>query len=131
MENICLDTDILIGLLRDKQEAIAFIEANELANNLATTYINLFELYYGVMISSSKEQNLAAVEKLSSRLRILNLSKSSVHEAGRIMAELTKEGNPVDFRDVFIGTIALTEGFSLKTNNLKHFKKIKNLRIIK
>lgn len=130
MENICLDTDILVDVLRNKQEAIAFIESNEITNNLATTYVNIFELYYGAMMSSSKEHNLIAVEKLSSRLRILNLSKASVHEAGRTMAELTKEGNSVDFRDVFIGTIALTEGFGIKTRNIKHFNKIKNLRII-
>lgn len=130
MENICLDTDILVDLLRNKKEALTFIEANELTNNLATTYINLFELYYGAMISSSKEQNLAALEKLISRLRILNLSKASVHEAGKIMAALVKDGNQVDFRDMFIGTIALTEGFCIKTRNIKHFKKITNLRVI-
>lgn len=130
MENICLDTDVLVDVLRNKQEAIVFIEANEIINNLATTYINIFELYSGAMMSSSKEQNIAAIEKLSSRLRILNFSKASVREAGKIMAELAKEGNTIDFRDAFIGTIALTEGFGIKTRNLKHFNKIKSLRLI-
>lgn len=128
MEDICIDTDILVDFLRNKPKAIEFIETNELANNLATTYINLFELYYGAMSSISKEHNITSVEKLSSRLRILNLSERSVKEAGRILAELEKGGNPVDFRDVLIGAIALTEGFSIKTKNLKHFNLIGNLR---
>ncbi len=130
MENICLDTDILIDFLRNKQYAIEFIESNELINNLATTYINLFELYYGAMLSSAKDLNIMAIEKLETKLRILNLSKESVKETGKILAGLETDGDLIDFRDALIGSIAKTEKFSIKTNNLKHFKKIKNLNIL-
>lgn len=128
MENICIDTDVLVDFLRAEPEAIEFVMANEL-NSLATTYINVFELYYGAMGSSSKERNLAAVDKLVSQLRILNLSRDSVREAGRILADLERKGMQIDFRDMLIGTIALAEGFSLKTKNIKHFSRIPGLRV--
>src|SRR3989344_1045564 len=130
MENICLDTDVLVGFLRNKKEAIAYIEANEFSNILATTYVNLFELYYGAMLSNSVEQNLAALEKIQKRLTILNLSKESVKIAGKMLAELEKKGNTIDFRDLLIGTTALAQGFSIKTYNIKHFSKIKELNVI-
>ena len=130
MENICLDTDVLVDFLRNKKEAIAYIEANEFSNILATTYVNLFELYYGAMLSNSVEQNLAALEKIQKRLTILNLSKESVKIAGKMLAELEKKGNTIDFRDLLIGTTALAQGFSIKTYNIKHFSKIKELNVI-
>ncbi|HZX12743.1 MAG TPA: type II toxin-antitoxin system VapC family toxin [Candidatus Nanoarchaeia archaeon] len=130
MENICLDTDILVDFLRNKKEAVAFIESLGPENTLSTTYINLFELYYGAMRSSFRQHNLESLEKLQHRLTLLNLSSSSVKEAGRILAELEKSGNPIDFRDLLIGTIALVHNFSLKTNNTKHFSRIKGLQLI-
>ncbi len=130
MENICLDTDFLVDFLRNKKEAVEYIENNQVSNNLATTYINLFEVYHGVMLSKLVEQNLIVLENLQEKLTILNLSKDSVKIAGSILAELTKKGDMIDFKDLLIGTIALVQGFSVKTNNKKHFSKIRGLRII-
>ncbi len=47
MENkVCLDSDFLIDILRDKEESLRWVEqASEC--EFATTIINVFELYYG------------------------------------------------------------------------------------
>jgi len=129
VENICLDTDFLVNFLRNKKEAVEFIETNELKNHLATTYINLFELYHGVMKSHEKENNLVLLENLQNRITILNLSKESVREAGKLLAGLEKDGKPIDFRDLLIGTVALVEGFSIKTDNKKHFDRVNGLNV--
>jgi len=43
-----IDTDILIDLLRNKKEAVAFVSGLEQKKiELATTVINAFELHYG------------------------------------------------------------------------------------
>ena len=43
-----IDTDILIDLLRNKKEAIAFLAQLETENvTLCTTAINIFELHHG------------------------------------------------------------------------------------
>ncbi len=127
MENICLDTDFIVDFLRNKKEAIEFIKLNEKENNLSTTYINLFELYYGAWKSNNSKNNLEALEKFSEKIEILNLNKESVKEAGKQLTLLEKSGEPIDFRDLLIGTIALVNNYSVKTNNLKHFSKIKGL----
>lgn len=98
--------------------------------DLATTYINLFELYYGAYKSSEKQKNLEAVSLLIRRINLLNFSDDSVKKAGEVLAKLEKECKSIEFRDLFIGTIALVNGYGVKTNNVKHFNRIEGLKIV-
>lgn len=129
-EKICLDTDVLANFLRNKREEQEFIINSEETKILATTYINLFELYYCAYKSSKRDKNLKAISLLLDRLDILNLSGESVKKAGELLAKLEREGKPIDFRDIFIGTIALVNNYSIKTGNIAHFGRIEGLRIL-
>lgn len=126
---ICLDTDFLINFLRNKKEEVEFIEENETRTIFSTTSINLFELYYGAYKSGSTE-NLLKLEELQQRLRILPTSMEAMKKAGEILAVLEKKGQLLDFRDLLIGTIAITEKNSLKTLNKKHFLRIPHLIVL-
>lgn len=129
-ERICLDTDFLVNFLRNESGEAAFVKGNEAENELGTTLINMFELYHGAFKSRDAEKNVNIVSQLAQRLRILNLSEESVMKAGRICADLEKKGISIDFRDLFIGTIALEHGFSIKTGNAKHFSRIRGLKLL-
>ncbi len=130
MDKICLDTDFLIDFLRKDENAVSFLDKNEGVAILATTYVNLFELYNGAYQSERPALNLPSIEALKGRLQLLNLSQESVKLAGEVFAELGKRGELIEIRDLFIGTIAVINNFSVKTNNVRHFKKIPNLRIL-
>lgn len=130
MDNICLDTDFLVNFLRNKSEEVKFVTNNEASKNLATTYINLFELYYGAYKSSEKQRNLKAISSLLNRINTLNFSEESVKRAGEVLVRLEKEGKPIEFRDLFIGTIAFVSNYSVKTYNKKHFERIVGLEIL-
>ncbi|MBI2144068.1 type II toxin-antitoxin system VapC family toxin [Candidatus Woesearchaeota archaeon] len=84
MDKICLDTDFLVDFLRENEQAVQFIEEVKGQSILATTYVNLFELYYGAFKSLKPELHLPAVELLKAKLIILNLSGSSVKFAGEV-----------------------------------------------
>ena len=129
-QKICLDTDVLITFLRNKKEEVKFILEQEERNEITTTYINLFELYYGAYKSKEQQKNLEAVNLIIDRITILNLTLLSVKKAGEILAQLEREGEKVDFRDILIGTIALLHNCILKTNNTKHFSKIEGLKLV-
>lgn len=129
-DKICLDTDFLVNFLRNNKEEVEFVKKNEVEKDLATTYINLFELYYGAYKSSETQDNLRAISLLLSRINILNFSNDSVKKAGEISAKLEKGGKPIEFRDIFIGTIALVNDYSIKTRNIKHFNRIEGLNIL-
>ena len=130
MDNICLDTDFLVNFLRNKREEVDFIINHESEKNLATTYINLFELYYGAYKSSERQTNIKAISILMSRIILLNFTDESARKAGEVLAKLEKEGKVIEFRDLFIGTIALAHNYAVKTHNKKHFERIGGLEIL-
>ncbi len=129
MDKICLDTDFLVEFLRENEKAVRFIEESK-ESVLATTFVNLFELYYGAFKSIRPELHLPAVEALKSKLTILNFSDDSAELAGKVRAKLSGKGETVEIRDLFIGAIALVNDFSVKTNNKKDFSKIPGLKIV-
>ncbi|MDI6654765.1 MAG: type II toxin-antitoxin system VapC family toxin [Candidatus Hydrothermarchaeota archaeon] len=125
-KRIVLDTTILIEHLRNKSDVINKLENAE----LATTVINAFELYFGAFKSKKVEKNLTAAKGLLSTLDLLYITDSSAEKAGRILAELQTKGKHMEIRDLFIGSIALEEGFSILTHNKQHFERIPELHII-
>lgn len=129
-DSICLDTNILVDLLRNKDEAVMWAEENEGNKVLATTIINVFELYSGAYKAINSESKILAVKKLIERLQILYFGDKCAEEAGRLNAQLEDEGASLDKRDLFIGAIALSEGFALKTDNKKHFSRIIGLKVV-
>ncbi len=128
MEKICLDTDVLIDLLRGKREVVEKIRELEERYELATTAITLFELYYGAY-KVGRERNIAAVRELAKRLEVLDLTEKSAEMAGRMAAELEERGEGLEFRNVLIAAIAATRGAWLYTGNLKHFKRLERFGI--
>jgi tRNA(fMet)-specific endonuclease VapC len=127
---VILDTDILIDLLRNKPEARITVAEMEKKLLIATTTVNVYELFFGAHKSSQKEKSLQSTCTLLRRLPILPLTSKAAQEAGRIMAVLEAEGQSIGLGDVFIAAIAITKGFSLVTGNCEHFKRIDGLSII-
>lgn len=99
-------------------------------SQLATTMINLFELYLGAYKSRDVKRSLTSVKGLFSTLQVLPLTEKAAERAGRILAELEAKGQPIDARDLFVGAIALEEGFAVLTQNIEHFARIRDLEVI-
>ena len=129
-DGLIVDTDILIDLLRKKDYAVSLIRKLEDEVELATSAINTFELYRGAYKSRNQEKNLASVKGLLNSLCILNTDEDSMEIAGKIIASLERDGNMMDIRDLLIASIALVNGFGILTNNVRHFNKIKHLRVV-
>ena len=128
---IVLDTDLLIALLRGKERAMEYIAGLEHENEeLATTTINLFELYYGAYKSGSTKR-IEAVHSLQRILRIIGIDEKIAEAAGREAARLASGGMPLDFRDVLIGVAAREKGCRLATCNVRHLSRIEALAIEK
>ncbi|MEM3700762.1 MAG: type II toxin-antitoxin system VapC family toxin [Candidatus Bathyarchaeia archaeon] len=128
---VIIDTDIMVDLLRGKEKVVAFIaDLEKRGLTLSTTSINAFELFYGACKSKKKLQNLAAARKLLGRLIVLKLGLKSAEKAGQIYAELEGAGQPVGLRDVMVGAIAMVGGCAMVTRNVVHLKKIKGLNLM-
>ena len=125
----CLDTDLLIAILRGKKEAYRTLTELDEEANEATTAINAFELFFGAYKSERKNENLKEVQKLLERLEVIPMETSAAETAGAISANLLARGEPVDFRDAMIAGIAIENDLTLLTRNKAHFSRIKDLKV--
>lgn len=130
MEKICLDTNILVNLLRNKKEEVDFIKDNESNCEFSTTSITVYELFYGALKSAKPEKNVKEVKELINDLEILEFTNSCAEKAAFIQTALEKAGNSTEIRDLFIASIAMINNTSLKTHNKKHFSNIESLKIL-
>jgi tRNA(fMet)-specific endonuclease VapC len=125
----CLDTDLLVAILRGKPETQTIVEELDREGKAATTSVNAFEIYFGANKSDQKNQNVKETSKLLERLAVFPLDLTSSRRAGEISAKLVAKGETIDFRDSMIAAIVIENGLTLITRNKAHFKRVKDLKI--
>ena len=119
----CLDSDIIIDFLRGKEDAVNYIKNTN--DELATTTINVFEVYFG----GYKIGKIKDLDEFFSSLKILNLDFNSSKKAAEIASRLSKEGKQIEVKDLLIASICLVNNCVLVTSNVKHFSRIEGLTI--
>lgn len=125
----CLDTDLLVAVLRKHDRASKKVEELDEQGRHATTTVNAFELFYGASKSKMVEQNVLETHKLLSRLELLPLSIISAERAGMLSGRLEQKGTAIDFRDSMIASIAIEHKLTLVTRNKKDYSKIPDLTL--
>lgn len=129
---VLLDSDILVGILREDAEAVRFMELQETqGEKLSTTVINAFEMYEGAMLHAKKDDAMRKVRLLLSSLEILGFVPDVSEIAAGIFAELKKSGTMIDIEDIFISAIAAFNGERVVTRNTAHFGRIKGIKVVK
>lgn len=121
-----LDTDVVVDHLREKKPVLDSL----LSEDLYITTISVAELFHGIYNSSKKKENTEKLIKFLSNVEILTIDLNVCDTFGMLKAKLKKEGNLIDNMDLFIASICLRNGLILITNNEKHFKKVKTLKIL-
>jgi tRNA(fMet)-specific endonuclease VapC len=121
----CLDTDFLIAYLQNDADTLKKLE--QMQGAACTTVINVFELYKGVYRSKEKQKEVLKVKELIDSLELLALDHESARMAGQLDA--TMKSNTVGESDLLIATIALANGESIITRNVKHFERVPNLKV--
>lgn len=124
-----LDTDVVINQLRGK----AKIKENIIENGAAISIITFGELLYGAEKSTNKENTLAIINGFISDLQVdvLGLNQEIMSLYAKTKKSLEEAGKRLDEFDLLIGTTANFYSLSIATLNLRHFKRIPDLRIAK
>jgi len=123
-----LDTDTIVSLLRGNRAIAARIEIVG-EDHIATTVINLAELYFGAFNSTRVDHNLRVVDEFRLATQVLGLDTSAAVLFGKIKADLRREGNLVNDSDLMIASVALSSHSVLVTNNVRHFNRIPGLAL--
>ena len=123
-----LDTDICVYWLKGHKT----IEQKALSvglEKITISFITLSELYYGSYKSMRVDANLANINIIKDKLRLVDSSEKICETFGKLKSGLEKEGKIIDDADLFIAACALTNKMTLVTNNERHFRRIRGLQI--
>lgn len=119
---VCLDTDISIEILKNTAKASKLLDLTKDSEVYITT-ISIFEL-------SLRETNLEAIEKLLSKIAVLDFSESSARKAAEIFKGLKRKGQLMPLRDLLIASTAIENNCILATLNIKDFRNIQELNLL-
>ncbi len=91
--------------------------------------IVLYEIEYGIALSSSPAKRRKQLGELVSLVNILPFGVSEAAHAAKIRAGLEKKGHPIGPYDVLIASTALAVNGTLVTRNTREFKRVPNLQL--
>ena len=123
-----LDTNICIYIIKKHPESILMKFQKYRHQNIYISVITLAELQYGVERSSSKKFNQKIINDFISHLLVVPWGKESALQYGKLRNALNEKGTPVGNMDLMIASHALSQGFTLVTNNVKEFKRVPKLK---
>jgi tRNA(fMet)-specific endonuclease VapC len=125
---VCLDTSVLLALIRKDQAAIDGLTAEaERGGTVSTTVVSLCELYSGAYGSKNPQKELARVQDLVSNLGLLELDAGAAKRYGELVNDAALRRAPIGDFDLIIASIALEQKEKLVTRNDKHFSRVPGL----
>ena len=125
---VCLDTSVLVALIRKDQAAIDGLTAEaERGGTVSTTVVNLCELYSGAYGSRNPQKELAKVQDMVSDLGLLELDAGAAKRYGELVNDAALKRAPIGDFDLIIASIALEQGEKLVTRNVRHFSRVPGL----
>ncbi len=126
---ICLDSTCIIDYFKGRKEAVGIVEKYE--DEIVTTQVNLFEIFYGIYSRDNFEKEEKDAEEFFSSIEILPLDEGCGKSAAKILAGLDKKGQKIEVNDCLIAGIILKNGLNkIITRNKNHFGRIEGLEVI-
>ena len=122
------DTCFIIDLLKGNNNAVIYLENLErTSESKIITAITIHELWRGLGILNIKEKE--EIKEILQTITVLPLDLESAKASGEIERKLLGESITIDPEDAMIAGIAIKNNQKLLTKNLKHFSRIKGLKI--
>jgi len=87
------------------------------------------ELYFGAYKSPRREANLALLMRIFRQFASLPFDDAASKVCGQVRSSLEKQGTPIGPNDLMIAAIALANGLTLVTHNVREFERVEGLRI--
>ena len=121
-----LDTDICSYIIRGSHpQLLPHLEQHE--KELCVSSITAYELIYGAFRKASPKL-VRWLHLFLHKFTVVEWTGDDAILCGKLRAELEKEGTPIAQDDLMIATSALNQKAILVTNNIEHFRRIRNLQ---
>ena len=122
-----LDTNIIIFFLKVRQGLVEKFDQIGF-ENLYISEITIAELKFGAEKSEYPDKNNSIINDLIDKFKQIPIY-SALDIYAKEKARLSRKGKIIDDFDLLIGSTALVNDMVLVTNDEKHFKKIKDIKI--
>lgn len=123
-----IETSAIIDYLKGDEKTVDVID--NLPGELVSSYICLAELYEGIYRVKEKDKpEQGVLDFFSGMSEIYGVDKDIAANFGKLRAHLKSRGEVIEDIDIFIAATCLSYNLVLVTNNVKHFKRIKELEI--
>jgi predicted nucleic acid-binding protein len=129
MTSFLLDTNFCIHFIRGRawaRSALARVQVLDVAISAVT----VGELHEGAHRANFPTKEMAKTEVFLKPFEVIPLGREEAMEWGLIEARLRKEGNPIEAEDSMIAATAHKHGLTLVTGNIKHFARVKGLKVV-
>ena len=127
MSRFMLDTNTVSYAIRGVENVVQRLSATSPAD-LCISAITLAELRYGADRRGSKRLH-RLIDTILTSLEVVPFDAAVATTYGRVAASLSTTGNPIGMADTQIAAHALTLNMTIVTNNVKHFERVKGLRV--
>ena len=134
---LILDSSVVVAAERRGDTVERLIEQVIAAagdQEAALSAIGVTELVHGIYRAKTNEirrRREFFLDEILDDLTVYPYTKDTARVAGRIDGEQRDEGNVIPFADLLIGATALLLNFSVLTTNVRHFRLLPNLTVIK
>lgn len=120
MAAILIDTNIVIDVLRRREEAVGFIAG--LTSQPSLSALTIAELFAG----ARRQEEEQAVRSFAAGSVVLDVTAELAEAAGTILRRY-RPSHGLDIVDATIAATALAHGLRLVTRNRKHFPMLPDL----
>lgn len=129
MTRFLLDSNFCIACLRRKAWALQVLGNVPLAS-VAVSALTVGELVLGTHLSDDSGRELAKVVAFLRPIQVLPFGWDEAFQWASIDAQLRKQGNRIETEDAMIAATALALGMTLVSGNIKHFERVKGLKVV-
>jgi tRNA(fMet)-specific endonuclease VapC len=120
--SIALDTSVAIDVLTDRAESLTSQPLTEFL--LPVPVVG--DLRYGALNSRRAEENVAEVERLVTRCRILDITLATAEVYARLRLDLKTKGKPIPENDLWIAALCVEHQVKLAAGD-SHFDAVDGL----
>ncbi len=123
---VVVDADVMIEVLRKNPAVAAYLRNDIGAFNIVLSAVTVAEIQQG----ATNKENLQQINKFLKQYIVLPIE----HQISTIFSSLVQKyvlSHDTDIGDTFVAATALHHQLPLLTMNLKHYKHIPNLQLVK
>lgn len=121
---IFIDSSAAIYLMRG-----ALPDASLHEETLGLSVLVEMELLLGVL-HGGKSKGARRVEAFIQQTQVFDFDRPAARKSAEVLAQLWRIGKPIGDIDTQIAGHALSLGFPLLTDNVKHFRRVEGLEVI-